>query len=135
MPPYQRGKELKAKEKMYELLGYRIHTVENIVKEYGIKLENCSIKGIPFMEFNKIELCFVEEEDPHLDNSCKRKKDKTITVTAIMSSLSGFVENIKSAFENIENRIETELLNVFGDKKEYDRYKLLVDKFQLYEST
>lgn len=131
LPTYQRGKELKGKEKMYELLGYRIHTVQNIAKEYGIKLGNCSIKGTPFMEFNKIELCFLEE-DAQLDNSCKRKKDKTFTVTTIMPSFSGFIENIKSVAENIENIIETELENLFDDKKEYDKYKSLVDKIELY---
>jgi len=131
LPLYKRGKELKGKDKMYELLRYRIDAVKNIAKEYGIKLVNCSIKGIPFMEFNKIELCF-SEEVVQLDNSRKRKKDKTLTVTTIMPSLSGFIENIKSAYENIENKIETELENVFHDKKEYDKYKSLVDKFELY---
>ncbi|MTK12244.1 MAG: hypothetical protein F8N39_09180 [Clostridiaceae bacterium] len=132
LPPYQRGKELKGEEKMYALLSYRIDTVKKIIEEYGIKLGNCSIKGIPFMEFNKIELCFVEEEDTHLDNSCKRKKDKTIRVIGIIPSLSGFFENLKSVSEKIQNKIETELLNVFDDKKEYDKYKSLVDKFELY---
>ncbi|MCH5138549.1 hypothetical protein JMF89_15275 [Clostridiaceae bacterium UIB06] len=132
LPPYQRGKELKGEEKMYELLGYRIHNVESIVKEYGIKLGNCNIEGAPFIGFNQIRLCFDEEEDTHLDNSCKRKKDKRIRVIGIMPSLSGFAKNFISAFQNIENKIETELLNVFDDKEEYDKYKSFVDKFELY---
>ncbi|RXI50002.1 hypothetical protein DP130_03220 [Clostridium tetani] len=131
LPPYQRGKELKGKEKMYALLSYRIHTVINIVKEYGIRLGNSGIKGMPFMESNKIELCF-SEEDVQLDNKCKRKKDKGITVIAVMPSFSGFIKNLEFAFKDIENRIEKDLENVFDDKKEYDKYNELLDKFELY---
>ena len=32
LPPYQRGKVLKGKEKMYELLSYRVDFVKNIVR-------------------------------------------------------------------------------------------------------
>lgn len=132
LPQYQRGKELKGKEKMYELLGYRIHSVENIVKEYGIKLGSCNIKGTPFMKLYEIKLCFEEEKDNELDNSCKRKKEKTITVSTIMPSLSGFIENLKNASENIEKIIESELENAFDNKEEYDKYKSLVSKMELY---
>ncbi len=52
-----------------------------------------------------------------LDNKCKRKKDKEITVIAVMPSFSGFIKNLESALKDIENRIETELENVFDDKK------------------
>ncbi|MGY0372318.1 hypothetical protein [Clostridium sp. JNZ J1-5] len=131
LPPYQRGKELKGEEKMYELLDYRVDSAKNIVKEYGIKLGSCNIKGTPFMELNKIELCF-EEEDAQLDYSSKRKKENKITVNMVMPSLSGFIENIKKVSEYIEKKIETELENAFDDKKDYDKYKSLVDKFELY---
>lgn len=131
LPPYQRGKELKGKEKMYELLGYRIDSVKNIANEYGIKLGSCNIKGIPFMKLNKIELCF-EEEDTQLDNSSKRKKENTMTVTTIMPSFSGFIKNLINATEKIEKKLETELENAFDDKKEYEKYKSLVGKIELH---
>ncbi|BDR81646.1 hypothetical protein N072000002_18290 [Clostridium tetani] len=43
-------KELKGKEKMYALLSYRIDVVRNIVEEYGMRLGNYGIKGMPFNE-------------------------------------------------------------------------------------
>ena len=132
LPPYQRRKRLKGEDKIYELLRYRIHTVENIVKEYGIKIKNCSIKGMPSMDYNKIELCFEEEEDTQIENSCKRKREKTMTVTTIMPSYSGFIENLSHAVRNIERKAEAELKNVFDDKKEYDKYKSLVNRCELY---
>ncbi|EKQ52683.1 MULTISPECIES: hypothetical protein [unclassified Clostridium] len=132
LPPYQRGKVLKGKEKMYALLDYRVDSAKNIVKEYGIKLGSCNIEGTPFMELNKIKLSFDEEEVTQLDNSYKQKKEKEITVDMIMPSFSAFIENLKKASEYIEQKRETELENVFDDKKEYDKYKSLVSKDELY---
>lgn len=75
LSPYQRGKVLKGKDKMYELLSYRVDSARNIVNEYGINLGSCNIKGIPSMELNKIELRLEEEEDTELDNGSRRKKE------------------------------------------------------------
>ncbi len=132
LPPYKRGKVLKGKEKMYSLLSYRVDSAENIVKEYGINLGSCNITGTPIMELNKIELRLEEEEDTELDNGSKRKKEKKITVSMIMPSLTGFYKNLMKVSEDIEKRRESELENAFDDKKEYDKYMSLVGKSELY---
>ncbi len=132
LPTYQRGKVLRVKDKMYELLDYRVDSAKNIVKEYGINLGSCNIQGTPFMELNKIELRLEEEEDAELDNGSKRKKEKKITVSMIMPSLSGFYKNLIKVSEDIEKRRESELENAFDDKKEYDKYKSLIGKDDLY---
>lgn len=130
--PYKRGKVLKGKEKMYELLDYRVDSAKNIVKEYGIKLGSCNITGTPIMELNKIELRLEEEEETELDNGSKRKKEKKITVSMVMPSLTGFYKNLKKAIEDIERSREFELENAFNDKKEYDKYKSLIGIDELY---
>lgn len=84
------------------------------------------------MELNKIELRLEEEEDTELDNSSKRKKERKITVNMIMPSLTGFYKNLMKASEDIEKRRESELENAFDDKKEYDKYKSLISKDELY---
>ncbi|GLC31128.1 hypothetical protein [Clostridium omnivorum] len=132
LPPYQRGKMLKGKEKMYALLSYRVGSAKNIVKEYGINLGTSNIQGTPFMELNKIELRLEGEEDTELDNGSKRIKEKKVTVNMVMPSFSAFIENINKAFKYIEQNGETELENAFDDKKEYDKYKSLVGKDMLY---
>lgn len=130
--PYQREKVLKGKEKMYALLSYRVDSAKNIVKEYGINLGSCNITGTPIMELNKIELRLEEEEDTELDNSSKRKKERKITVNMIMPSLTGFYKNLMKVSEDIEKQTESELENAFDDKKEYDKYKSLIGKDELY---
>lgn len=129
--PYQRGKVLNGKDKIYELLKYRVDSAKNIAEKYGIYLGSCNIKGTPFMKLNNIELK-LEEEDTELYNGSKRKKEKDITVNMIMPSFSAFIENLKKASKYIEQSRESELENIFDDKKEYDKYKSLVGKDELY---
>lgn len=57
---------------------------------------------------------------------------KKIIVNTIMPSLSGFIRNFIEACEQIEQKREIELENVFDDKKEYDKYKSLVGTDELY---
>lgn len=131
--PYQREKVLKGKEKMYELLTYRVDSAKNIFKEYGINLGSCNINGTPFIKLNTIDLRLEEEEDTELDKGSKRKKENKFTCNMIMPSFSAYIENLKNALAYIEQDRETELENAFDDKKEYAKYKSLVGKDELYK--
>ncbi len=131
LKPYQKGKELKGKDKMYELLSYRIKTVSNIAKEYGIKVGNCNISGVPYMQLDEVELTFIEK-DIQVDSNSKRKRNNEATCNIVMPSLSGFLANCEKAFEEIERRREKELESIFDDKEECDKYKMILEKSELH---
>ncbi len=126
LPRYLRDKELKGKEKIYELLSYQLRQAEECTEACGIKSFHFSVTGMSLQDPDSLELWLEEDSSGYgkeeRDESRKRKKECPPKVYSIMPSMRSFGKNLAE----LERRWTEELVKAFGDRKIYENYEKIL---------